>query len=30
VQNSLEYQASLQFMSSKIKGLKKALGSQGA
>ncbi len=28
--NSLEYQASLQFMSSKIKGLKKALGSQGA
>ena len=29
-QNSLEYQASLQFMSSKIKGLKKAISGQGA
>jgi len=28
--NSLEYQASLQFMSGKISGLKKALGGQGA
>ncbi|BBN81064.1 flagellar basal body rod protein FlgB [Pseudoalteromonas sp. A25] len=30
VQNSMEYQASLQFLSGKFKGLKKALGSQGA
>jgi flagellar basal-body rod protein FlgB len=30
VQNSLEYQASLQFLTSKFKGLKKALGGQGA
>jgi flagellar basal-body rod protein FlgB len=29
VQNSLEYQASLQFLSGKFKSLKKALGSQG-
>ncbi len=29
VQNALEYQASLRFMSGKISGLKKALGSQG-
>lgn len=29
-QNSLEYQASLQFMSSKISGLKKAISGQGA
>jgi flagellar basal-body rod protein FlgB len=28
-QNSMEYQASLQFLSGKFKGLKKALGSQG-
>ena len=30
VQNSIEYQASLRFMTGKIQGLKKALGSQGA
>tara|TARA_Y100001956_G_C4101316_1_gene177801 strand:- start:916 stop:1326 length:411 start_codon:yes stop_codon:yes gene_type:complete len=30
VQNALEYQASLQFLTGKFKGLKKALGSQGA
>lgn len=30
VQNSIEYQASLRFMTSKIQGLMKALGSQGA
>uniref|UniRef100_UPI0035674FA4 flagellar basal body rod protein FlgB n=1 Tax=Pseudoalteromonas sp. TaxID=53249 RepID=UPI0035674FA4 len=29
-QNAMEYQASLQFLSGKFKGLKKALGSQGA
>ncbi|WP_105168817.1 flagellar basal body rod protein FlgB [Pseudoalteromonas sp. T1lg23B] len=29
VQNSLEYQASLQFLSGKFKGLNKALGGQG-
>ncbi|MFY8272935.1 flagellar basal body rod protein FlgB [Pseudoalteromonas sp. SSDWG2] len=29
-QNSIEYQASLSFMNSKISGLKKALGGQGA
>lgn len=29
-QNSLEYQASLSFLSGKIMGLKKALGGQGA
>ena len=28
-QNAMEYQASLQFLSSKFKGLNKALGSQG-
>jgi flagellar basal-body rod protein FlgB len=30
VQNALEYQASLQFLTGKFKGLKKALGGQGA
>ena len=30
LQNSLEYQASVDFMNAKIKGLKKALGGQGA
>jgi flagellar basal-body rod protein FlgB len=30
MQNALEYQASLQFLSSKFSGLKKALGGQGA
>lgn len=29
-QNAMEYQASLQFLSSKFKGLNKALGKQGA
>jgi flagellar basal-body rod protein FlgB len=29
-QNAMEYQASLQFLGGKFKGLKKALGSQGA
>jgi flagellar basal-body rod protein FlgB len=30
VQNAMEYQASMRFLSGKIKGLKKALGGQGA
>ncbi len=30
VQNAMEYQASLRFMTGKIQGLKKALGGQGA
>ena len=29
-QNAMEYQASVQFLNGKFKGLKKALGSQGA
>lgn len=29
-QNAMEYQASVQFLTGKFKGLKKALGSQGA
>jgi flagellar basal-body rod protein FlgB len=30
VQNAMEYQASINFLGGKFKGLKKALGGQGA